>query len=91
MKKVWLLIVMGLMCSSEFLGPQVVAAQEPPSADIPTKEPRKTEAYFAPYLLGTFPIDKNLSIGGNGFSNETFRGTNIQGSGGAGLKAGVYP
>lgn len=91
MKKVWLLIVMGLMCSSEFLGPQVVAAQEPPSADISIKEPRKTEAYFAPYLLGTFPIDKNLSIGGNGFSNETFRGTNIQGSGGAGLKAGVYP
>jgi hypothetical protein len=51
MKKVWLLIVMGLMCSSEFLGPQVVAAQEPPSADISIKEPRKTilpPIYWAP-------------------------------------------
>lgn len=32
-----------------------------------------------------------MSNGGNGFANETFRGTNIKGSAGAGLKAGVYP
>ena len=36
---------------------------------------------MAPFLLGTFPVDKNLSIGGNGFANETFRGTNIKSSG----------
>lgn len=91
MKRFLILIVMCLVWSSEFLGPQVAAAQEPPSTDIPATAPRKTEAYLAPYLLGTFPIDKNLSIGDNGFVNETFRGTNIKSSGGAGLKAGVYP
>ena len=31
-----------------------------------TKPPRKTEAHLAPYLLGTFLVDKNLSIAGNG-------------------------
>lgn len=67
-------------------------AQDELSAQkLEMKDARKTEAYLAPYILGTFPIDKNLSIGGNGFVNETFRGTNIKGSGGGGIKAGVYP
>ncbi len=68
-----------------------VQVQDVLAQESEVKSARKTEAYFAPYLLGTLPIDKNLSIGGNGFASETFRGTNIQGSGGAGLKAGVYP
>ena len=90
MKRVWLIIVVGLLCSSEFLAPHA-AAQDQASIDPAIEKSRKIEAYIAPYLLGTFPVDKYLSIGGNGFTNETFRGTNIKGSGGAGLKAGVYP
>ena len=90
MKTVWLIIIASLLCSNEFLAPHA-AAQDPDSIDSTNEKPRMTEAYIAPYLLGTFPIDKNLSIGGNGFANETFRGTNIKSSGGAGIKAGVYP
>lgn len=66
-------------------------AQDVPVQESEVKGARKTQAYLAPYLLGTFPIDKNLSIGGSGFVNETFRGTNIKSSGGGGIKAGVYP
>lgn len=91
MKTVWLMVVAGLLCSNQFLGSRAAAAQDPTSIDHAIENPRKTEAYMAPYLLGTFPVDKNLSIGGNGFANETFRGTNIKSSGGAGIKAGVYP
>src|SRR5512141_541581 len=90
MKTVWLITVVGLLCTSEFLVPHA-AAQDQASIDPSIEKPRKTEAYFAPYLLGTFPVDKNLSLGGNGFANETFRGTNIKGSAGGGIKAGVYP
>lgn len=66
-------------------------AQDVPAQDAEVKNARKTEAYIAPYLLGTFPIDRNLSVGGSGLGNALFSGTNIQGSAGAGLKAGVYP
>ena len=66
-------------------------AQDVPAQESEVKGVRRTEAYLAPYLLGTFPVDRNLSIGGNGFVNETFRGTNIKSSGGGGIKAGVYP
>ncbi len=90
MKTVWPVIVVGLLCSSEFLDSHA-AAQDQVSSEPSIEQARKTEAYIAPYLLGTFPVDKNLSIGGHGFSNETFRGTNIKSSGGGGIKAGVYP
>lgn len=84
MKNVRLLIVMVLLSSGGFIRPQAAAAQDPISTDPTIEKTRKTEAYVAPYLIGTFPVDKNLSIGGNGFANETFRGTNIKGSGGEG-------
>ncbi len=66
-------------------------AQEVPVPESQGNSPRKTEAYIAPYLLGTLPVDRNLSVGGNGVGNTPFSGTNIQGSAGGGLKAGVYP
>lgn len=66
-------------------------AQDEPVQESQVSSPRKTEAYIAPYLLGTFPVDKSLSLGGNGVGNTPFLGTNIQGSAGGGLKAGVYP
>ena len=91
MNSVWLLIVMVLVSSGAFIRPQAATAQDQISTDPSIEKQRKTEAYFAPYLLGTFPVDKTMSLGGNGFANETFRGTNIKGSGGAGLKAGAYP
>ena len=91
MKSIWLLIVMVLLSSVGFIRPHPAAAQDQTSTDPTIEKTRKTEAYIAPYLLGTFPVDKNLSIGGNGFANETFRGTNIKSSAGGGVKAGVYP
>ena len=42
-----------------------VQAQDIDAGNPEVKECRKTETYFAPYLLGTLPIDNNLSIGGN--------------------------
>ncbi len=66
-------------------------AQDMPVQESEVKLAKKTEAYMAPYLLGTLPVDRNLSVGGNGIGGTPFSGTNIQGSGGAGLKAGVYP
>lgn len=32
---------------------------------------RKTKIYLSPYVLGTMPIDKDLSEGGNGFATQT--------------------
>ncbi|MBL8044298.1 MAG: outer membrane beta-barrel protein [Nitrospira sp.] len=91
MRVLRVLFCVGLAIAGDMGGVSNVQAQDVSAQESEVKSARKTEAYFAPYLLGTFPIDNNLSIGGNGGANETFRGTNIRGSGGAGLKAGVYP
>ncbi len=80
---------MGVLWGGGFSDLQAAAAEEQVSTDPAAKQPRKTEAYFAPYLLGTFPVDKDISIGGNGFASETFRGTNMKGSTGDGSKAGA--
>ena len=69
MKTVWLIIIASLLCSNEFLAPQA-AAQDQTSTDPTTEKKRKTEAYLAPYLLGTFPVDKNLSIGATGLRTK---------------------
>ncbi|MBS0169768.1 MAG: outer membrane beta-barrel protein [Nitrospira sp.] len=89
----WLRVVLcaGLALAGELTLSLDGRAEDALTQESEVKGPRKTEAYFAPYLLGTFPIDRNLSIDGDGVANETFRGTNIRSSGGAGLKAGVYP
>lgn len=66
-------------------------ADEAPSTQTSNTEKRKTEIYLSPYLLGTMPVDKDLSEGGNGFPTQTYRGTNIKSSVGGGIKAGAFP
>jgi opacity protein-like surface antigen len=66
-------------------------AEDTPQSEPPQQASRKTEAYIAPYVLWTFPVDKDLTVGGSGVPTETFSGTNIKSSFGLGLKGGVYP
>ncbi len=49
MKTVWLVIVVGLLCSSEFIETQSATAQDQTSIDPTIEKTRKTEAYIAPY------------------------------------------
>ncbi|HEY7533449.1 MAG TPA: hypothetical protein VH681_11815, partial [Nitrospiraceae bacterium] len=69
----------------------VVMAEEPPvgttpSDQSPAADKRKTEFYGALSILGTMPINENLDVGGTTINN-----TNVKGSVGAGIKAGIFP
>lgn len=67
-------------------------SQEPPAQEAPRVEPqttsekRKTEGYISLSILGTIPKNESLNVGGASFSD-----TDVKGSVGAGLKAGVFP
>ena len=63
---------------------QEVPAGESSSGEAPISEKRNTEFYGAFSILGTMPKDENLTVGGT-----TIFDTNVKGSAGAGLKAGV--
>jgi len=65
---------------------QEVPAGESSSGQAPVSEKRKTEFYGAFSILGTIPKDENLTVGGT-----TIFDTNVKGSVGAGLKAGIFP
>jgi opacity protein-like surface antigen len=65
---------------------QEIPAGESSSDQAPVSEKRKTEFYGALSILGTMPTDKNLTVGGTTIFN-----TNVKGSVGAGLKAGIFP
>lgn len=67
-------------------------SQEPLAQEAPRVEPqttsekRKTEGYISLSILGTIPKNESLNVGGASFSN-----TDVKGSVGAGLKAGIFP
>lgn len=65
---------------------QDIPAEESSSGQAPVSEKRKTEFYGALSILGTMPTNKNFTVGGT-----TIFDTNIEGSAGAGLKAGIFP
>jgi opacity protein-like surface antigen len=81
------LVLLWWICSFSLSG----NAEELSNPGLSQQDPLKTEAYIAPYLLWTLPVDRDLTVGGNGVATETFRGTNIKSSFGLGLKGGVYP
>jgi opacity protein-like surface antigen len=91
MRRVSMVLFLCLASGVLLLDRPMVLAEEQPSGQTPQAEPRKTEIYISPYLLGTMPVDKNLSEGGNGFPTQTYEGTNIKSSIGGGIKAGAYP
>jgi opacity protein-like surface antigen len=86
-----MIVFLGMTSSLILLDRPVVWAEEQATALNSHTEPRKTEIYISPYVLGTIPVDQNLSEGGNGFPDQTYRGTNIKSSIGGGIKAGAYP
>jgi hypothetical protein len=65
---------------------QEVPAGESSSGQVPVSDKPKTEFYGAFSILGTMPKDENLTVGGT-----TIFDTNVKGSVGAGLKAGIFP
>jgi opacity protein-like surface antigen len=91
MHLVSLVLFIGTMSGLILLYHPVAWADEQVNALNSHTESRKTEIYLSPYILGTIPVDKNLSEGGNGFLAQTYRGTNIRSSIGGGIKAGAYP
>jgi opacity protein-like surface antigen len=86
-----LLVLAGTMTGLIVFDGPVVFAEKQTDHATPSPESRKTEIYLSPYVVGTMPIDDDLSQGGNGFATQTFRGTNIKSSIGAGIKAGAFP
>ena len=85
------LLVIGILSGLIIFSGRAASAEEQTDNVTPSAESRKTEIYLSPYVLGTMPIDKDLSQGGNGFTTQTYRGANISSSIGAGVKAGAYP
>jgi opacity protein-like surface antigen len=65
---------------------QEVPAGESSSGQAPVSEKRKTEGYVSLSILGTIPKNESLNVGGASFAN-----TDVKGSAGAGLKAGIFP
>ena len=65
---------------------QELPAGESSSSQVPVSEKRKTEGYISLSILGTIPKNESLNVGGASFSN-----TDVKGSVGAGLKAGIFP
>lgn len=65
---------------------QEVPAGESSSGQVSVSEQRKTEFYGAFSILGTIPKDEDLTVNGT-----TIFDTNVKGSAGAGLKAGIFP
>jgi opacity protein-like surface antigen len=91
MHLVSLVLFLGTMSGLTLVDRPVAWAEEQTDASNPHRESRKTEIYISPYVLGTIPVDKNLSESGNGFPTQTYQGTNINSSIGAGVKAGAFP
>ena len=85
------IVFVGMIGGGVVFDRPAVWADEVANAQASHTEKRKTEIYISPYLLETMPVDKNLSEDGNGFATQTYRGTNIKGSVGGGIKAGAYP
>ena len=65
---------------------QEVLAGESSSGQVSVSQKRKTEFYCAFSILGTIPKDGDLTVIGT-----TIFDTNVKGSAGAGLKAGIFP
>jgi hypothetical protein len=68
-------------------GPLDTMAQDVSSSgQVPVSENRKTEFYSSLSILDTIPKDENLKVGGT-----TTPSTHVNGSAGAGAKAGIFP
>lgn len=82
-----LLFVAIEMCllSGGAFGQSAPSQQELPSVAPPLSE-KKIDLLLSGYVLGMFPRDEDLSVGGNRISNTDVRGTI-----GAGIKFDVYP
>lgn len=65
---------------------QEVPAEGSSPSHVSVSDNRKTDFYGAISVLGTMPKDENLNVGG-----ATIFDTDVKGSIGAGLKAGVFP
>lgn len=66
---------------------RVAFAQEVPPQPVPSSPPtKKIDLYLSGHVMGLFPRDKDLSVGGNRISNTDVRGTI-----GAGIKFDAYP
>jgi opacity protein-like surface antigen len=79
-------IVMTVIVISSGLPLDAMAQDVSSSGQVPVSENRKTEFYGALSILGTIPKDENLNVGGTTIPN-----THVNGSAGAGVKAGIFP
>ncbi|ALA60928.1 outer membrane protein [Nitrospira moscoviensis] len=78
-------MLMAVLVQAAFAQAEAPPAGGPtPTSASPPKA--KNEFYGALSILGTIPIDENLDVGGTAVPN-----TNVKGSVGAGLKAGIIP
>lgn len=78
------LLSLGLTLVSWFAAASVVA-QEPSQPEKPMPNSR-SEIFGGLYVLGSFPKNRNLNIGG-----EELRSTVVHNGAGAGLRAGIFP
>ena len=78
-------VIEGGLLSGMAFGQDVPPKQELPSAAPPPSE-KKIDLLLSGHILGVFPLDKDLSVGGNRILNTDVRGTI-----GAGIKFDIYP
>ncbi len=73
------------LLSGGAFGQDALSQQELPSV-VPPPSEKKIDLLLSGHVLGMFPRDEDLSVGGNRISN-----TDVRGAIGAGIKFDIYP
>ena len=80
------MVVFSLMVTM-WQGPAFAQETSEPSTSAPQKKAeKKVDLLLSGHVLGVFPLDKDLSVGGNRILN-----TDVRGTVGAGIKFDIYP
>lgn len=79
-------VIEGGLLSGMAFGQDAPPLSDPTESIPPSPPTKKVDLYLSGHIMGLFPQNKDLSVGGNRISNTDVRGTI-----GAGIKFDIYP